>query len=92
LENLALRQQLAVFKQKHPQPRFAATDRLFWVILRRLWAGWGRKLIFVQPKTVVRWHKAGFKLYWTWISRRQTRVGKMSASREPREMIFRMVA
>jgi hypothetical protein len=39
LENLALRQQLAVLKQKHPQPRLAAPDKLFWVILRRLWPG-----------------------------------------------------
>jgi len=37
LENLALRQQLAVLRRKRPQPRFAASDRLFWVMLRRLW-------------------------------------------------------
>src|ERR1035441_5338779 len=36
LENLALRQQLGVFKRKHPGARFAATDKLFWVMLRRL--------------------------------------------------------
>jgi hypothetical protein len=36
LENLALRQQLAVLKQKYPQTRFAVSDKLFWVILRRL--------------------------------------------------------
>lgn len=65
LENLALRQQLAVLKQRHPQPRFAAPDKLFWLILRRLWPKWKRALILVQPETVVRWHKAGFRLYWT---------------------------
>jgi hypothetical protein len=37
LENLAIRQQLAVLKQKRPQPRFAASDRFFWVMLRRFW-------------------------------------------------------
>jgi hypothetical protein len=63
LENLALRQQLGVFKRKHPGPRFAATDKLFWVMLRRLWAGWSGALILVQPETVVRWHRKGFKLY-----------------------------
>jgi hypothetical protein len=36
LENLALRQQLAVLKQRHPQPRFAASDKMFWAILRQL--------------------------------------------------------
>jgi hypothetical protein len=39
LENLALRQQLTVLKQRHPQPRFATPDKLFWVMLRRLWYG-----------------------------------------------------
>jgi transposase InsO family protein len=92
LENLALRQQLAVFKQKHRQPKLAAQDKLFWVILRRLWPGWKRELILVQPETVVRWHKAGFKLYWTWLSRRRKRAGRKCVSKDLRELIFRMVA
>jgi transposase InsO family protein len=92
LENLALRQQLAVLKQRHPQPRLVAPDKLFWVILRRLWPGWKRALILVQPETVVRWHKAGFKLYWTWLSRRRNRAGRKCVTKELRELIFRMVA
>ena len=92
LENMALRQQLSVLKQKHPQPRLAAQDKLFWVILRRLWPGWKRALILVQPETVVRWHKAGFKLYWTSLSRRRKRAGRKCVSNELRELIFRMVA
>ena len=40
LENLALRQQLAVLKRRHSHPRLGLTDRLFWVILRRFWSGW----------------------------------------------------
>jgi putative transposase len=92
LENLALRQQLAVLKRRHPQSRFVATDRLFWLILRRLWCGWKQALILVQPETVVRWHRAGFKVYWTWISRHRTRVGRKPISRELRDLIFRMVA
>jgi hypothetical protein len=54
LENLALRQQLAVFRRRYPQPRFAASDRLFWVMLRRLWPEWKQALILVQRETVVR--------------------------------------
>src|ERR1039458_3358914 len=81
LENLALRQQLGVFKQKHPQPRFAVPDKLFWVMLRQLWDGWIRALILVQPETVVRWHRTGFKLYWTWLSRHRKRVGRKCVSR-----------
>ena len=62
LENLALRQQLAVLKARHPQPRFAAPDKLFWVLLRGLWPGWKQALVLMQPETVVGWHRAGFKL------------------------------
>jgi transposase InsO family protein len=91
LENLALRQQLGVFKRKHPQPRFVASDKLFWVMLRRLWVGWEQALILIQPETVVRWHRKGFRLYWTWISRHRTRAGRKCVSTELREIIFRMV-
>jgi putative transposase len=92
LENLALRQQLVVLKRKHPQQRLDASDRLFWVVLRRLWPGWQRALILVQPETVVRRHRAGLKLYWTWRSRHRTRSGRKCVGKELREMIFRMVA
>jgi len=92
LENLALRQQLTVLQMKHPQPRFAAGDKLFWVIARRLWPRWRKALILVQPETVVRWHRTGFKLYWAWISRHRKRVGRKCVSRELRELIFLIVA
>ena len=92
LENLALRQQLAVLRRRHPQPRFAGSDRLFWVMLRRIWSGWQQALILVEPETVARWHRAGFKLYWTWLSRHQAQAGRKCVSGELREVIFRMVA
>lgn len=53
LENLALRQQLAVLKARQPRPRLCATDRIFWVALRRLWPRWRDVLVIVQPETVV---------------------------------------
>jgi hypothetical protein len=92
LKNLAFRQQLAVLKQRHPQPRFSASHKLFWVALWRLWPGWKQALILVQPETVVRWHRAGFQLYWTWFSRHRTRVGRKCITKELRELIFRLVA
>jgi transposase InsO family protein len=61
------------------------------VTLRRLWPGWNRALILVQPETVVRWHREGFKLFWTWLSRHRARVGRKCVGRELRELIFRMV-
>ena len=92
LENLALRQQLAVLKSRNRRPRLAAPDRLFWVVARRLWSGWKQSLILVNPETVVRWHRAGFLLYWTWLSRHRVRVGRKRTSRELRQLIFQMVA
>lgn len=92
LENLALRQQIAVLKARHPKPQLFSSDKLFWVLLRKVWPGWKRALILVQPETVVRWHRSGFKLYWKWLSRHRTAVGRRCVSRELRELIFRMVA
>jgi hypothetical protein len=92
LENLVLRQQLGVLKRRRPQPRFAHSDKFFWVILRRFGPRWQRALILVQPETVVRWHHAGFKLYWKWLSRDRICVGRRRVSKELRELIFRMVA
>ena len=68
LENLALRQQLAVLKRKHPRPRLTALDKLFWILARRFWSRWKQALIIVSPETVVRWHRSGFALYWRAIS------------------------
>lgn len=62
------------------------------MLLSRLWPGWKRALIVIQPETVVRWHRAGFKLYWSWLSRHRKRAGRKCVSRELRELIFRMVA
>ena len=92
MEILVLRQQLAVFKARRPRPRLTTLDRVFWVMLLRFWSGWKRALVIVQPDTVVRWHRAGFKLYWTWRSRHKTPAGRKCVSRELRELIFRMVA
>ena len=92
LENLALRQQLAVLKRRHPKPRIGWLDKLFWVAVRRFWAEWKQSLIVVTPATVVRWHRVGFRLYWRLISRARTQVGRRQTSKEVRELIFRMVA
>jgi putative transposase len=92
LENLSLRQQLAVLNRRRPQPRFKATDGLFWVLLCRLWSGWKKALILVQPETVVRWHRAEFNLYWKWLSRHRSCAGRKCVSKELRELIFRLVA
>ena len=74
LENLALRQQLAAFKDKRSRPPLDGVDRAFWVALREVWAGWLGSLLLVKPDTVVTWHRKGFRLYWRLISRGRPRI------------------
>jgi len=66
---LTLRHQLATYTRKGPKPRITLADRAFWVFLSRTWSGWKEVLVIVQPDTVVRWHRKGFRLYWRFISR-----------------------
>ncbi len=68
LENLALRQQLAIAQRKTKRPRLTQADRASWVALCNLWPDWHNALILVKPQTVIGWHRKGFKLYWTWKS------------------------
>jgi len=69
LENLALRQQLAILRHKAPRPSFRRADRAFWVSLARAWDQWRSALILVRPETVLRWHRQGFRYFWRWKSR-----------------------
>jgi putative transposase len=89
LENLALRQQLAVYKRAGKRPRLRPSDRLFWVTLARLWTGWRRALVIVAPDTVVRWQRRRFRAYWTNLSRRQ-RVGRPPIGPEIAALVARM--
>jgi len=86
-ENLVLRQQLAVLKQRHLRPRLTDVDRLFWVILSTTWLDWREALHIVQPETVIRWHRQGFRYYWRWKSRRR---GRPKVDLQVRELIRRM--
>ena len=69
LENLALRQQVAVLKRSVPRPRVQRRDRIFWVLLRRFWPEWRDSLALVKPATVVAWHRQGWRLLWRLKSR-----------------------
>src|SRR2546421_9641166 len=72
LENLALRHQLAVYKKTVTRPKVHRSDRLFWVALSRVWAGWRQALVIVSPNTVLRWQKRRFREHWTKLSGRPT--------------------
>lgn len=53
VENLALRQQLAVLKRSVKRPKIDDSDRVFWILLRRHWKDWSDSLVFVKPDTVI---------------------------------------
>ncbi len=90
LENMALRQQLGVLKLKKPRPKLRESDRILWMLLHRLWSRWRDALIIVQPETVIRWHRQGFRRYWRWKSR-TNRGGRPRADIEIRDLVRRMV-
>jgi putative transposase len=89
LENLALRQQLVVFKRRHPRTRLTFLEKLFWVAARQICSDWKQFLIVVLPDTVVQWHRSGFALYWRLISRFPGRAGRKRIAKEIRDLIFR---
>ena len=76
LENVALRHQICVLQRSAKKRlRLTPADRLFWVVLSRIWAEWRTALAIVQPETVIAWHRKGFRLFWTWRVRRGNRAG-----------------
>ena len=90
LENLALRQQLAVLRRSAPKRlRLTPADRIFWVALRQVWADWKSALLIVQAETVVAWHRKGFRLFWRWKIRRG-KPGRPRVSPEVRDLIRMM--
>src|SRR6516162_10071625 len=90
LENLALRHQIGVLQRSAAKrPKLTAVDRLFWICLSRLWCDWRSALAIVTPETVVAWHRAGFRLFWTWKVRRG-QPGRPVTSHEVRDLIRKM--
>jgi putative transposase len=91
LENLALRQQLAVYKRIMARPSLRRSDRLFWLVLAKTWAGWRRPLVIVTPGTVLRWQRRRFREYWSKLSARPT-GGRPPVNSEIKALISRMAA
>ena len=88
-EILILRHQLNI--QRRHQPKrlaFSAMDRLIFVGLYRMVPNTIEALTIVKPDTVIRWHRAGFRLYWRWKSRR--RCGRPPVSLKIRRLIREM--
>jgi len=91
LENLALRQQLAVYKRTANRLKLRRSDRLFWIWLARGWAGWKDALVIVAPDTVLRWQRRRFRDYWTKLSGRPPK-GRPPVNAEIKALVAQMAA
>ncbi len=90
LENLALRHQIGVLQRSaRKRQQLTSGDRLLWIFLSHLWRDWRSALAIVKPETVVAWHRAGFRLFWTWKVRRG-HPGRPVISRAVRDLIRKM--
>ena len=89
LEIIALRHQLAVVhRSRRPRLRFTSADRILWVWLSHAWLGWRSAVHVIKPKTVIGWHRRGFRLFWAWKSRH--RSGRPAVPHDVRTLIREM--
>ena len=88
-ENAVLRHQLIILRRRlHGRVRLTNHDRWFFIQLYRWFPAILRVLTIMRPETLVRWHRAGFRRYWRWKSRR--RGGRPPVEAELRALIRRM--
>src|SRR6476660_2666617 len=85
-ENLFLRRQLALYQERGVKPRRVdAATRISLALLSKLF-DWRSALVVVRPETLIRWHRAGFRLFWRW----KSRPGRPPIPLELRQLIRRM--
>jgi len=63
-ENAVLRHQLSVLQRERPRPCLGPVDRVLWIWLCRHWSRWRSSLVLIQPETVLRWHREGYRRHW----------------------------
>src|SRR5437868_8458265 len=88
-ENLFLRHQLSIALRRAPSRlRLRGSDRALLVWMIRLWPSLLGAAQVIQPETILRWHRSGFKAFWRWKSRK--RAGRPKIDRSLRDLIQRM--
>jgi hypothetical protein len=88
-ENLLLRHQLNIALRRAPSRlRLCGSDRALLIWMTRLWPDLVGMAQVVQPETILRWHRTGFKAFWRWKSR--NRAGRPRIDRGLRDLIQRM--
>src|ERR1700693_3812996 len=87
-ENLFLRHQFAIALRQAPSRlRLCGSDRALLVWMTRLWPSLLGVAQVVQPETILRWHRAGFKAFWRW----KSRAGRPKIDRGLRDLIQRRI-
>jgi putative transposase len=90
-ENLCLRQQLLALHRRHPQSRLRNADRLD--LRQSMVRGRRNSFLIVKPETVLRWHRRGWRAYWSWGSNRQHRkIGRRPIPQHLQTLIRQMTA
>jgi putative transposase len=77
-ENAFLRQQLIILRRQVKRPACTKRDRMLLVLLARMVQTWKQALFIVQPETLLRWHRQGFKLFWKYKSRAASLTPRIS--------------
>lgn len=87
LENAFLRYQLSVSQRKNKRLILKKLDRIILPWLAKRLSNWKNLLVIIQPETLIRWHRKGFALFWTWRSG-HTPVGRPEVSEEVKKLIW----
>jgi len=87
-ENLMLRQQVIILERTVKKPKLRNSDRFLLAWISQTCLTWKNALIIVKPETVIKWHRAGFRLFWKWKSR--VRIGRRRKNAEIRDLIRKM--
>ena len=85
-ENLFLRKQLAFYQERKVKPRRADNPTRLTLVLLSRWFNWRDALIVVRPRTLIAWHRKGFRLFWRW----KSEAGRRSIPVELQRLIQRM--
>jgi len=79
-ENALLRHQLMLLKRQSKRPRLKLADRLSLLLLAlaKVTRTWRQSLLIVQPATLLRWHREGYRLFWKWKSQKRNGQPRLS--------------
>jgi len=91
-ENALLRQQLLVLRRSVKRVHCTPTDRTLLVLLASRVRAWRQALLIVQPETLLRWHRQGFRLFWRWKSKVTQPTARPKVSQETISLIREMAA